>query len=90
MLLATAGLLTGRYATTNRNAVEEFRPLVATVIDERVVDDGDRITAAALTSGLDLGLWIAERELGTETADRVSASLEYPRWGRVWRTPPRR
>jgi transcriptional regulator GlxA family with amidase domain len=89
MLLASAGLLEGRYATTNRNAVEELRPLVGTVIDERVVDDGDRITAAALTAGLDLGLWITERELGTEAADRVSASLEYPRHGRVWRAPPR-
>jgi len=89
MLLATAGLLTGRFATTNRNALEEFRPFVGTVIDERVVDDGDRITAAALTAGLDLGLWITERELGTEAADRVSVSLEYPRQGRVWRAPPR-
>jgi transcriptional regulator GlxA family with amidase domain len=89
MLLASAGLLEGRYATTNRNAVDELRPLVGTVIDERVVDDGDRITAAALTAGLDLGLWITERELGTEAADRVSASLEYPRNGRVWRAPPR-
>lgn len=89
MLLATAGLLTDSYATTNRNAVEEFRPLVGTVIDERVVDDGDRITAAALTAGLDLGLWITERELGTETADRVSTSLEYQRQGRVWRAPRR-
>ncbi|GLH96361.1 hypothetical protein Pa4123_16350 [Phytohabitans aurantiacus] len=32
-----------------------------TVLDERVVDDGDRITAGALTAGLDLGLWITER-----------------------------
>jgi len=89
MLLATAGLLTDRYGTTNRNALHEFSPLVGTVIDERVVDDGDRITAAALTAGLDLGLWITERELGTEAADRVSASLEYPRQGRVWHAPPR-
>lgn len=87
MLLATAGLLAGRTATTNRNAFDEFRPLVGTLIDERVVDDGDRITSGALTSGLDLGLWIVERELGTEIADRVRSGLEYPGQGRVWRAP---
>ncbi|WP_375425039.1 DJ-1/PfpI family protein [uncultured Friedmanniella sp.] len=84
MLLATAGLLQGRPATTNRACFEEFRPLVGEVIDERVVDDGDRITAGALFSGVDLGLWITKRELGTEAADRVSAGTEYARQGRVW------
>src|SRR5262249_35243599 len=56
MLLATAGLLKDRYATTNRNAFGELAPYVAEVIDERVVDHGDRITAGGLTAGLDLGL----------------------------------
>jgi transcriptional regulator GlxA family with amidase domain len=87
MLLATAGLLTGRYATTNRNAFDELAPHVAEVIDERVVDDGDRITAGGLTAGLDLGLWIAERELGSNVADRVSRSIEYTRQGRIWHAP---
>jgi transcriptional regulator GlxA family with amidase domain len=89
MLLATAGLLDGRYATTNRNAYDELRPYVAEVIDERVVDDGDRITAGALTAGIDLGLWITERELGTAVADRVAASIEYQRVGRVWHAAAR-
>jgi transcriptional regulator GlxA family with amidase domain len=87
MLLATAGLLTGRYATTNRNVFNELAPYVAEVIDERVVDNGDRITAGGLTAGLDLGLWITERELGSNVADRVSRSMEYTRQGRVWHAP---
>ncbi|UBU08532.1 DJ-1/PfpI family protein [Nonomuraea gerenzanensis] len=78
LLLAAAGLLTGRRATTNRNAYEELRAYDVAVLDERVVDDGDRITAGALSAGLDLGLWITERELGAATADRVSAAVEYP------------
>jgi transcriptional regulator GlxA family with amidase domain len=78
MLLATAGLLTGRRATTNRNAYEELRAHGVTVLDQRVVDDGDRITAGALSAGLDLGLWITERELGTATAERVAAAIEHP------------
>jgi transcriptional regulator GlxA family with amidase domain len=89
MLLATAGLLEGRYATTNRNAFDNLTPYVREVIDERVVDDGDIITAGGLTAGLDLGLWITERYSGTAVADRVARSIEYLRQGRVWRAPAR-
>jgi transcriptional regulator GlxA family with amidase domain len=78
LLLAEAGLLTGRRATTNRAAYEELRAFGVTVVEQRVVDDGDRITAGALTSGLDLGLWLTERELGAERANQVAATIEYP------------
>ncbi|MDH2426130.1 DJ-1/PfpI family protein [Sphaerisporangium sp. TRM90804] len=78
LLLAAAGLLTRRRATTNRNAYEELRAYDVTVVEERVVDDGDRVTAGALTSGLDLGLRIVERELGAAAAGRVAATIEYP------------
>ena len=89
LLLAAAGLLDGRYATTNRNAYDELRPYVRELIDERVVDDGDIVTAGGLTAGFDLALWLTERELGTAVADRVSRSIEYPRVGTVWRAPRR-
>ncbi|MEO3768854.1 DJ-1/PfpI family protein [Micromonospora sp. B9E7] len=77
LLLASAGLLTGRRATTNRNAYDELRAYDVSVLDQRVVDDGDRVTAGALSAGLDLGLWLTERELGAGTANRVAASIEY-------------
>ena len=89
MVLAHAGLLRGYDATTNRGCVEEFRPYVGAVLDERVVDAGDRITSGALFSGVDLGLHVTERELGTAAADRVATSVEYERHGRVWRSAPR-
>lgn len=88
MLLAAAGLLAGRRATTNRNAFDELRGYDVEVIDERVVDDGAIITAGGLTAGIDLGLWVVEREMGTAAADRVSRSVEYTRQGRVWRSAP--
>ncbi|MFI7636717.1 hypothetical protein [Nonomuraea sp. NPDC049400] len=53
-------------------------------MEERVVDAGDRITAGALSAGLDLGLWITERELGTATADRVATAIGYTRTARVF------
>lgn len=88
LLLAAAGLLTDRYATTNRNAFAELRPHVREVLDERVVQDGNRITAGGLTAGLDLALWITERHHGTAAADRVAAGMGYQRHGRVWLGPP--
>ncbi|MFG1838053.1 DJ-1/PfpI family protein [Micromonospora sp. NPDC049175] len=84
LLLAAAGLLGQRRATTNRNAYDELRSYGVDVVDERVVDDGDRITAGALTAGLDLALWITERERDAATADRVAATIEYARPAPTW------
>ena len=78
MVLASAGLLTGRRATTNRACFEDFRPLVGELIDARVVDDGDVITAGALSCGLDLGLHLVDRFVGSQAAQDISRSLEYP------------
>lgn len=86
MILASAGLLTGRPATTNPGCYDDPRPLVGQLVDERVVDDYDRITAGALFCGVDLGLWVIEREFGTESADRAAAGQAYVRQGRVWRS----
>lgn len=90
MILASAGLLAGRAATTNPGCYDEFRPLVGVLVDERVVDDGDRITAGALFCGVDLGLWVIERELGTAAADDAAAGKAHRRQGRVWRAGARR
>lgn len=45
----------------------------------RVVDDGDVLTAGGITSGIDLALWILEREFGADLADGVATTLEYER-----------
>lgn len=87
MLLAAAGLLTGRNATTNRNAYDELRAYGVNVIEERVVDDGDRVTAGALSAGLDLGLWLTERELGEQAAAKVAATIDISLRSPVWTRP---
>ncbi len=61
MLVTAAGLTVGRPATTHHSAIEEMRASGAEIIDTRVVDDGDLITAGGVTSGLDLALWLVER-----------------------------
>jgi transcriptional regulator GlxA family with amidase domain len=77
MLLARAGLLDGRPATTHHGALADLRETAAEVREERVVDDGDVLTAGGITSGLDLALHLVEREAGREAADAVAANMEY-------------
>ncbi len=79
MLLAEAGVTDGRRAVTHAGAVDELRASGAEVVDARVVDDGDLLTAGGVTSGLDLALYIVEREFGREIADRVATVIEYER-----------
>jgi len=86
MLLALAGLLKNRSATTNRAAMDDLRAAGAQVIPERVVDDGDIVTAGGITCGLDLGLWLVERFLGAQAAHTLEERLEYERRGTVWRS----
>jgi transcriptional regulator GlxA family with amidase domain len=77
MILAAAGALTGRRAATHHNAWADLEAAGVTLVRERVVDDGDRVTAGGVTSGIDLALHLVERFAGKQTADRIAASLEY-------------
>jgi len=86
MLLAAAGLLSGRPATTHHLAHDELRGAGARRIAARVVDDGDVITASGVTSGLDLALWLIERFASAQIATQVESRLEYERRGTVWRS----
>ena len=77
LLLGKAGLLAGRRATTNHAALGELEEMGVRLVDARVVDDGDIITAAGITSSLDLGLRLVERLCGHELATNVSSQLEF-------------
>jgi transcriptional regulator GlxA family with amidase domain len=79
MLLAEAGLVKGRPATTNRGAWEELEAFGADLKKNRVVDDGTLVTAGGITSGIDLALRIVEREVDPGLADRIAAAMEYRR-----------
>lgn len=78
MVLAEAGLLDGRPATTHHAAHEDLER-VADRRDARVVDDGDVVTAGGVTSGIDLALYLLEREFGADVAAQVAHELEYER-----------
>ena len=85
MLAASAGLTRGRPAITHHDAVEDLRASGARVVEARVVDDGDLVTAGGVTSGIDLALWLVERHFGADLADAVADEIEPPRHGEVWR-----
>ena len=81
MILASAGLLEGRRAITHRGAIDELAARGAEVVDARVVDEGDIVTAGGVTSGLDLALHLVERLFGAEVADGVAEQIEHSRVG---------
>mgnify|MGYP001791780146 CR=1 FL=1 len=81
LLLGAAGFLQGRRATTHPSAYKELEPYCATVVKERVVDEGDVITARGVSSALDMGLHVVERLAGAAARDRVAVQMDYPyRW----------
>lgn len=86
LLLAAAGLTKGRSCTTHHVAEDDLRAQGGNVVNARVVDDGDLVTSGGVTSGLDLGLWLAERFYGPEPALLAEEVLEYERRGIVWRS----
>ena len=84
MLVAAAGLAEGRNLITHHQAIDELRAAGATIIEARVVDDGDIVRAGGVTSGLDLALHLVERFAGAEVTTKISSDLEYERRGTVW------
>ncbi|MFC6836838.1 DJ-1/PfpI family protein [Halomarina ordinaria] len=79
MLLAHAGVLDGRPAVTHAGALSDLREFPVEVREERVVDDGDVLTAGGVTSGLDLAFHLVERLASVEVATRVASEMEYDR-----------
>jgi transcriptional regulator GlxA family with amidase domain len=78
LLLGAAGLLKGRTATTHWAFYDELRDLGAEPTEQRVVDAGDRIvTAAGVSSGIDLALTLVARLHGDEVARAVQLGIEY-------------
>ena len=85
LLLAMAGLLKGRPAVTHHMAMDELAATGAVAVAARVVDDGNLVTAGGVTSGLDLAIYLLERELGPRIAHAVESLFAYERRGTVWR-----
>lgn len=80
MLLHSAGFLEGRRATTHWGAIAELKGLggdVTVVDDERWVQDGNVITAAGVSAGIDMSLYLVSLLKDAATAQRVQQMMEY-------------
>ncbi|MEW2545273.1 DJ-1/PfpI family protein [Streptomyces sp. NPDC047002] len=85
LALAMAGLIGGRPAVTHVLGMDVLDATGARAVRARVVDDGDLVTAGGVTSGLDLGLHLLDRDFGPAAALAVEELFEYRRHGTVWR-----
>jgi len=86
VLLAAAGLLRDRPASTHASARGALVEHGARTVDARVADDGGVVTAGGVTAGIDLALWLVERFHGTALAQAVANGMEHPAAGRAWRS----
>lgn len=78
LILGAAGLLKGRRATSHWQMLEVLKDCGATPLTERIVFDGDdRVTAAGVSAGLDLGLELVRRYRGDFYAKGVQLLGEY-------------
>lgn len=80
LVYAAAGLLTQRRATTHwasLNLLAELDPTIVTDVDARFVDDGDVVTSAGVSAGIDMALHLVSRLVGAERAREVRRNLQY-------------
>lgn len=78
LILAAAGVLKGKRATSHWMVVPMLRAFgVTPVDDQRIVHEGDIVTAAGVSAGIDLGLWLAAQFAGDARAKAIQLAIEY-------------
>jgi len=81
-VLARAGMLAGRPATTHHRYLDwlaELAPDCRVQTDQRVVDDGDIITSGGISAGIDAALHLLGRWEGEAVAEETADYMEYRR-----------
>lgn len=77
LALGASGMLKGRRATTHPNHMQYLKRFTEDVSGERVVDDGNIITAGGVTSAIDLGLYVCERIAGRDVREKIQRQMDY-------------
>jgi transcriptional regulator GlxA family with amidase domain len=77
LILAAAGLLEGRRATSHWMYLDRLARWGATPVSERWVEDGPVLTAAGVSAGIDMALALAGRLAGPEAARLIQLYIEY-------------
>ena len=76
-LLHRAGFLDGKRATTHWGSRQQLADAGVTVVEERWVHDGNVITAAGVSAGIDMALYLVGQIKGPDEARRVQKLIEY-------------
>lgn len=80
LVYAAAGLLRGRPATTHWGSLallQELDPTIQVRGDDRWVDDGDIVTSAGVSAGIDMALHLVDPLAGTVRASEVKRGIQY-------------
>jgi transcriptional regulator GlxA family with amidase domain len=77
LLLGAAGFLINKTATTNFNEYKSLEKYCQQVVEDRIVDDENVITAGAVASSLDVGLYVCEKLIGKENTEKIRRSMDY-------------
>jgi transcriptional regulator GlxA family with amidase domain len=77
LLLGAAGFLKGKKATTHPSELDHLRRYCSSVVHERIVEDGDVITAGGVTSSIDLGLFLCEKLAGSDVKEQIRLQMDY-------------
>ncbi len=77
LVLGAAGLLRGKRAATHWMSMDMLKAFGAIPVEERVVMDGNIITAGGVTAGIDFGLYVVAQIAGQATARSIQLGMEY-------------
>lgn len=77
LLLGAAGFLKEKSATTHPNAFAQLEEYCLCVSNQRIVEDGEVITARGVTSSIDLGLYLCEKLGGEKVRKKIEKQMDY-------------
>ncbi|PID48108.1 MAG: thiamine biosynthesis protein ThiJ [Proteobacteria bacterium] len=78
LLFGAARLIKDKRATTSKNNLDLLGPYCKEVVSQRVVEDGDFISATGVSASLDLGLYVVEKFYGKKAKEDIANMMEYP------------
>jgi cyclohexyl-isocyanide hydratase len=77
LVLGAAGYLKEKNATTHPALMQYLSNFTEKVCENRIVDDGNVITARGVTSSIDLGLYICEKIAGLDVREKIQKQMDY-------------
>jgi len=80
LILGAAGFLQGKRATINYQEYESLKPYCKEVLKDKIVEDGNVITAGAVSASIDLGLYLCKKWAGEEAKNEIKKRMGYNGW----------